>query len=817
MSRYILFCFFSFVLLCNAKSYKIRIVEDGTPVAKIVISSQPTKVAQFAAYELQYHIKKITGAKLPIVKDNEKVKGVKILVGESKYTKKYRINSNRFKNQEYLIRFYPDAIVLIGKDDQDKGEVKYPEKGDFKNYPEYARTWPDIWDQQGTLYATYDFLEKFCGVKWLNPTEFGTFYPEKKTLTVKGYILKRAPFFKYRDVYTGVDYESAICLWKRDSKEYNEYLKNAYPSLPGTSIHYRRPLHKLFFLRMKAGGKKCYANHSLYDYYKRFPPDKYPEIWAKGYQGTPNQLCYTNEKLIELVAKDAENYFKLPEKERRWGKDCFAVVPMDNRAFCKCENCQKLIKAGKDKYKGRYYSTGTYSEYFFNFVNEVAKRVKKTNPDKVIITLAYDGYATYPETIKLEPNIAVMFCFASNRNVCSKGYSHEIELLKEWGEKCKRDKRILELWLYYTFPKEVADNANFHCFPGFFSHKIKEQFDLFKKLNIKGMFHCGYGQEVEAYVTFKLMDNPDLNIDKLLDEYFNCLYGNAAKPMKNLYLLIEKIYTDPKNYPSNCGHQTSEIAWGRLGTKERMDKMKELIDEAKDKAKTEREKTNVKLFEEAIWSYMVAGYNQYQKRLSSPIPEYKVPVVKKADGNLIAVDWNKGTILGPWYERGSNVKAARKMEGVVVHDGKYLYLKLTDWCNTKDLVSSSMVFPADDWEIFIAKQRAMPYRHIAFNPEGLIVVLSNGEINFRRNLPVKEHHIKVISKVEKDKWISKIAIPFSDISLDGLKKGEKIYINIIRVSSRKIAKTGKLGIDTLVPFTTVHELERLAGFELENF
>ena len=117
----------------------------------------------------------------------------------------------------------------------------------------------------------------------------------------------------------------------------------------------------------------------------------------------------------------------------------------------------------------------------------------------------------------------------------------------------------------------------------------------------------------------------------------------------------------------------------------------------------------------------------------------------------------------------------------------------------------------------IAKQRAMPYRHIAFNPNGLLVVLSNGEINFRKNLPVKEHKIKVISKLEKNRWITEVVIPFSDVSLDGLKKREKIYMNIIRVSSRKIYKKERMGIETLVPFTTVHELERLAEFKLENF
>ena len=31
-------------------------------------------------------------------------------------------------------------------------------------------TWPGIWDDQGTMYAVYDFLERLCNVRWFTPT-----------------------------------------------------------------------------------------------------------------------------------------------------------------------------------------------------------------------------------------------------------------------------------------------------------------------------------------------------------------------------------------------------------------------------------------------------------------------------------------------------------------------------------------------------------------------------------------------------------------------------------------------------------------------
>jgi len=46
----------------------LTLVQDGHPVANIVIGEKASRAAQFAAAELQYHIEKITGARLPVVR-----------------------------------------------------------------------------------------------------------------------------------------------------------------------------------------------------------------------------------------------------------------------------------------------------------------------------------------------------------------------------------------------------------------------------------------------------------------------------------------------------------------------------------------------------------------------------------------------------------------------------------------------------------------------------------------------------------------------------------------------------------------------------
>ena len=59
---------------------RITLVRNGAAVAGIAVAERPTRSAQFAAAELQYHIHKISGAKLPIVRGHKAVEGGRVLV-----------------------------------------------------------------------------------------------------------------------------------------------------------------------------------------------------------------------------------------------------------------------------------------------------------------------------------------------------------------------------------------------------------------------------------------------------------------------------------------------------------------------------------------------------------------------------------------------------------------------------------------------------------------------------------------------------------------------------------------------------------------
>jgi hypothetical protein len=770
----------------------LTLARDGKPAATVVLAREPTRAAQFAACELHWHLQQITGGKFAIAHEDEPVRGLAILVGDSKRVRALGIRPDQWKKQEYLVRFTPEALVLAGRDKDDRGAVQY----DPTPNQQGLDTWPGIWDEQGTMYAVYDFLERFCNVRWFNPTECGTDCPRQATLTVRGGTVERAPFMKYRfaaylpsehyDHYTG--------LWPADSQGYKKWEASAYAQLhnrfdgSGYALA-KRGCNLLFRLRHREGGEVCPGNHSLYGYYRRFwAPEKGQESlfvgrradwFAQGYQGQPPQMCYTSRGLVEQVAKDACEFFETGKSYpgAQAGGDCFCVEPMDNDQFCKCPACQKWL-TGRDA-GSPLFTNGRHSDYFFQFVNEVAKIVGKKHPAKHIVCLAYMTHGAPPEKFKLEPNVLVQYCFACNRlNFDRVSYEHEMKLLEQWRQEYPG--RTLYLWLYYTFPVEVAVNSKFHCFPGFFARAIGEQFALFRQHDYRGMFHCGYGQEVEAYLTYRLMDDPTLNVETLLDEYFTRLYGPAAGPMRKFYETVEQTYGTPANYPETIAagrfeghhHQTEEVAWGYLGNAKRMETLAGLMEQAKAAAQTVEQKQRVALFELGTWDYMTAGRKQYLAHVKSRYGEsggaLRVPLAAGGplQGDTAKVDAAEALALTRWRSRIAE-PTRRNVTARLVHDAKHLYVQLEEQCDPARWASTEDMVSGDYWQVLLAARRGVRPHCLLLNAAGKLL------------LDGQPCQAATASKKTPGACVVSVALPLAQI---GAAPGARFYLNVVRRS-----------------------------------
>jgi len=175
--------------------------------------------------------------------------------------------------------------------------------------------------------------------------------------------------------------------------------------------------------------------------------------------------------------------------------------------------------------------------------------------------------------------------------------------------------------MYQCFPWGRGERRGFKVFPSWHAHTIARQIKMFAADGVRGVFLDGTARYIDGYITIKLMDDPTLDVDRLLDEFFTRYYGAAAEPMKRLYLAIERTYMTEANYPerfrngSIMGAQEESTAWGYLGTPERMEKFGQWLEEAKAKADTESARRRVAAYERDVWKeHMLVGRAKWESR-----------------------------------------------------------------------------------------------------------------------------------------------------------------------------------------------------------
>jgi len=911
---------------------KLALASDGKAVATIVIAETATRSAQFAAAELRHHIQKITGAELPIVNDTAAAVGTRILVGESAATRALGLRNSDFKHQEYLIRFLPDTLVLMGRDKAnekeegetvvfasgyhvlmgktdlrkhrelnhlsqltmevkaagtsdarlgflmllyDKNDRKVGRKqifwgrklvGEFQTYTadfaldiepddfpsvdsvrlyayrsnqkgtirlqpvslsyqahpgktgathsllspsgfDYAHVskFPGRHDDQATCYAVYDFLERFCGVRWYLPTDVGLVCPKKRTLSVKGADVRRAPAMKYRAIHRAADMPATLT------------------DIAGPLLPLRERM--LFLSRQRLTGIEPYAcNHAFYGYYKRHLRDR-PEWFARGYDdempdGMRNQpvtgyhhdsfpmkyypnMCYTNEEFIRQVVGRARSYFDTSRKEggENAAGDFFSLGPMDSTGqdkFCTCPECQALLhkKPPCDAWRKHWFFwDDKASDYVFGFVNRVAREVGKTHPDKYLSIFAYHQNYYPPTREALEPNVAISFCMHAQLRAVPAMDRAVTGLLDKWDEAGERPKY---LWLYFHRPGRANP-----FFPGFMAHQMVRQMQDYHRRGFRGIFaepayfprtvregrhnaaRAPIVNMVELYVAYKLADDPTLDGDKLIDEFFARYYGQAGKAMQALYERIEHVYCDLANYAFNpetyVGYQTEEIAWGKLGTQQRMAEFGELMADARQAAGTEMEKIRVALFEESVWKRMQDASNAYQAKSTlkkTSLKSVRAPRVAGVapNGDLDNVDWSQAGMLDGWGDLAGR-PTKRRIEGRVLHDGRFLYVRLREMIDPTTLLrKNGGIWDEDDWELFVSRERGKSYRQIGVNAAGAFQCLAWGEAEREW-----DSGAKVVSDTSApDRWDVRLALPLESLAPGGIRPGQTLYMNIAR-------------------------------------
>jgi len=348
----------------------------------------------------------------------------------------------------------------------------------------------------GISHGVYDLLTNELGVMWGMPDPMFEDIPKRRTVEVGWIDRTEKPAFGFR-VWSGNDPD-----WVRRN-------------------------------RIDDGGRHLpYYGHG-HNLFRVFPPSKYkdhPEYYAmlKGQRRVPEQdghthiqPCLTNPDLIRITAETVRSFL-----DENPNVTTYSLCPNDSSDFCECPNCLALDE-GMERYRGRRMTSDSY----FHYINEVAKELLKTHPKRYVGVYAYWTTELPPRRIdRLPPNVVVYLTQDS-----SQYHDPDYE---------KRDHDLLERWSKAAHHLAVYDYYGLGWFtPRYYPTIIRRTLPYLPTVSVKG-FYCetyAFWPHIgpHHFLATRLLWDVKTDPDKVLDEWFERMFGEAAPEMKGFYGVLE--------------------------------------------------------------------------------------------------------------------------------------------------------------------------------------------------------------------------------------------------------------------------------------
>ena len=475
----------------------------------IVTSASASESQRYAAEELRDFIQKTTGVCLPIANDDSPLPAKAILLGETKYT-------------ENLLPDAGNTLAGLGEDG-------------FRLVARPPHLLVIASPVRGTLYGVYEILERFAGCRWY--ASWHSVIPKRDAIAVPDDLDDtQVPAFVMREPD-----------WY-DIRENPEF---------AARLRVNKPDEKFASFKKFGGVAVCWSRlNSCHTFQYLLPPAKYakehPEYFAlvDGKRKTTPlwgpeaaEPCLTNPDVLRIVTSNVLAYIR-----QNPGYPIYGVSQNDNwDGYCHCDNCAKVDE-----------EEGSHSGTVVRFVNAVAEAVEKEFPDKKIETLAYNWSRKPPAKTKLRDNVVVFLCTMgadSARPFPDARYKGSIDFredLKGWQSVC----RGVAIWDYitnfahYLSPQPTA-YALFKNIPWYRDVGVRY---LLTQSDSRGA-HASFSA-LMGWVGSKLMWNPDLPLEPLLDEFFQGYYGAGAPFVREYF---EKLHRLELDYTEDPNHLLSMI------------------------------------------------------------------------------------------------------------------------------------------------------------------------------------------------------------------------------------------------------------------
>ncbi len=575
---------------------KMDIVKQGKRCSVIIIPEHYKAVDEFAAKELQYHIRRATGCELEIIKENEKKNSSLgcIYIGNCEATQQNGIKVLELPANAYSIKITDKTMYLAGHDSEESPL--------------------ELTTNTGTLFAVYELLETQLGVTWLWPGELGEVIPAAQNITLFQCNLTGKPKLahnRWRQSFTSVAGRSSV--QNRDRYALDE---------------------KIWLKRQRfAVSTNMDIHHAFIDYWKRLGND-HQEIFNLLPDGTrqpepPDDgvhigMCVSQKNLWKQIVSDKKN--NIFPQNQPW----IDASENDTPGKCTCESCmawdvpdpdieipwdkrsEKVKEAYLNKEPNWPRFLGRLSDRYARFYLEVQKEAEKEDPQSVVMGLAYENYCKPPLKTKLNRRIVIAIV---------------PDLYFPWTEKrIDAFRKQWEGWAETGASLMLRPNYTLtgHCFPIFYADKLGRDIAFASKRNLIGTdFDALIGQwgaqGPNMYMLARMINHPAWSVERILSEYFSA-FGAAESQIRKYFEHWKKVsdaVTDEFYSQLNGGYHFYPEA-GKIYTPKVMEKGFFILSEAKKAAsKDQIASQRVAFLQKGLWNAQLtiqvqAAFEQYQ-------------------------------------------------------------------------------------------------------------------------------------------------------------------------------------------------------------
>lgn len=730
------------------------LVKDGKPMATIVTEAKPTECVKYAVKEFNEHFELCTGTALPVVTEDKKVEGTVIHIGKTALSQRFCLEPDKLTPDSWLVRRVNNAIIISG------GDNKF-------NLPPSSKTLAPF----GTLYATYEFLERQLGVRWYQPGKLGIITPKNPNVSIGNINWEGLPSYNTRFAFYAdpddkeISNQESIIWWRR--------------------------------MRWGGIGGSPIGMHSFNTWIERFA-GTHPEYFAIQADGNPKtkaggeggHVCFSKPEVLKQTVLDKQEIFD----KTKW--QMFSpVMPGDSDGlyYCRCKECTAKIKFGQ--------GPAMRSNEVWSFVNKVAAELRKSHPERFITCCAYSSYLIPPD-FALEPNVAVTLCIGSPE-IFFKGdaKNNYVAKIQSW----QKTGASLYIWDYWNDPRYYK---GIYGAPAIYPHLIKELFFLdygrvqghvieLSNYNCKGEDVSKWADwrydSLNIYVAMKLLWDMNQDVDKIVDEYCTVFYGPAAPVMKKFYAEMEAAYMNPNTKNGPDFKWDWEACWIKTYPPEFMEKMMGCLREAVKltagqepyNARTRKLLEAYKPFEDNCRMFNKAGAKT-ERNIS-------VPAVSQApaiDGELNDECWKSAPVTEEFCDSFGLYDLKSKTNVKLACDKEKLYIGITAvfpkgsplHMNTPANSRDGFVWNDESCEIFLTQDNKL-YQFL-IGPDNVLMDLFNPDSAKEAKLDeaIKWNCEGIVYKTlrKDDRWTAELAIPLKSIALKSPTKENPWKVNFCR-------------------------------------